>query len=367
MNIARDPLFEPLKLGAIELANRIVMAPMTRSRADEHDLPSHLHVEYYRQRASAGLIVTEGVQPSAVGKGYCRTPGLYNAEQVTAWKRVTSAVHAEGGRIVAQLMHVGRVASHHNKQAETVAPSAVRASGKVFTDAVGMSEFDMPRALSLGEIQAVIREYADCAAIAMEAGFDGVELHGTSGYLPMQFLANNTNLRDDAYGGSTENRRRFIVEVLQAMSQAIGADRVGLRIRPASPYNDIVDDNPCVTYAGLLDAISPMRLAFLHVMLSPLPDLDAFAMARNHFSGPLILNDGFDGVSARDALQLGKGEAVSFGRHFIGNPDLVRRLRDNEPLAGFDVKSLYTSGARGYTDYPSLNVAAEKNQNALGV
>ncbi|PIF73719.1 N-ethylmaleimide reductase [Variovorax sp. 54] len=349
-----DPLFEPLQLGAIALSNRIVMAPMTRSRAAEGDVPTDLHVAYYRQRATAGLIVTEGVQPSAAGKGYCRTPGLHTPQQVAAWRRVTSAVHAEGGRIVAQLMHAGRIASHHNKQADTVAPSAVRASGKIFTDAVGPAGFDMPRPLRLDEIPGVIREYAQAAVLAREAGFDGVELHGTSGYLPMQFLATNTNLREDAYGGSAENRRRFMVEVLQAMSAAIGADRVGLRIRPASPYNDVTDAAPLETYSGLLDAVSPLKLAYLHIMRSPLPTLDAFAMARRHFAGPLILNDGFDGGDARQALRAGQGEAVSFGRHFIANPDLVRRLRENAALADFDPKTLYTPGTAGYTDYPCL-------------
>lgn len=352
MTPTQDPLFQPLQLGAMALSNRIVMAPMTRSRAGEGDVPTDLHVEYYRQRATAGLIVTEGVQPSASGKGYCRTPGLHTAGQVSAWKRVTSAVHAEGGRIVAQIMHVGRVASRHNKQAETVAPSAVKASGKIFTDAVGMAEFETPRALALDEIPGVVAEHARAASLAREAGFDGVELHGTSGYLPMQFLGSNTNLRTDAYGGNAENRRRFVVETLQAMASAIGGDRVGLRIRPASPYNDLVDADPFETYSGLLDAIAPLRLAYLHVMLSPLPTLDAFAMARRHFAGPLIVNDGFDGPIARDALRAGLGEAVSFGRNFIGNPDLVRRLRDNAPLAGFDHRTLYAPGAAGYTDYP---------------
>lgn len=359
MKIEPDPLFTPVQFGAIALSNRVVMAPMTRSRATEwDDLPTELHVDYYRQRAAAGLIITEGVHPSAVGKGYCRTPGLHTSAQVAAWRRVTSSVHAQGGRIVAQIMHVGRVASHHNKRAESVAPSAVRASGKIFTDAAGLSAFDLPRALHIDEIPGVLREYADCAALAMEAGFDGVELHGTSGYLPMQFLASSTNLRDDAYGGNLENRRRFMVEALHAMSQAIGADRVGLRIRPGSPYNDVLDDNPHATYSGLLDAIAPLKLAFLHIMRSPLPELDAFAMARRHFAGPLILNDGFDGASARAALQAGQGEAVSFGRHFIGNPDLVHRLREQAPLAGFDLKTLYTPGARGYTDYACMSASA---------
>ncbi len=351
-----DPLFQPLQLGAITLANRIVMAPMTRSRAGAGDLPTELHVEHYRARAGAGLIVTEGTQPSADGKGYCRTPGLHSQEQIAAWAGVTAAVHAAGGRIVAQLMHVGRIASHHNKDAgaQTVAPSAVRASGRIHTDAAGMVDFDTPRALDAGEIVQVIDEYAQAARNAVTAGFDGVELHATSGYLPMQFLAVNSNQRTDAWGGSAARRRRFVVETLEAMAGAIGADRVGLRIRPASPFNDIVDADPVETYTGLLDAIAPLRLAYLHVMLAAVPELDAFALARKLFDGPLILNDGFDGARARRAISGGSGEAVSFARHFIANPDLARRLRDGAPLAGFDRATLYTAGAKGYNDYPGL-------------
>lgn len=350
-----DPLFEPLQLGAIHLANRVVMAPMTRSRAVAGDLPTQLHVDYYRQRAGAGLIVTEGVQPSPDGKGYCRTPGLHTPEQIEAWSRVTAAVHADGGRIVVQLMHVGRIASRFNKDgdAKTVAPSAVRASGRIFTDTHGMVEMEMPSALSIEQIAGVVGDYAQAAHNAVAAGFDGVELHCTSGYLPMQFLAVNTNLRKDGYGGSAKNRRRFVVETLEAMAGAIGADRVGLRIRPSSPFNDIVDANPVETYSGLLDAIAPLNLAYLHVMLSPLPKLDAFALARNSFTGSLILNDGFDGASARSALLARTGEAISFGRHFIANPDLAQRLRDGVSLADFDQKTLYTAGAAGFSDYAS--------------
>lgn len=354
MTTRKDPLFAPLQLGAITLANRIVMAPMTRSRAGAGDVPTDLQVAYYHQRASAGLIVAEGTQPSADGKGYCRTPGLHTEQQVAGWRRVTEAVHAEGGRIVVQLMHVGRIASHYNKDAgaRTVAPSAVKANGKIFTDAAGMVEFDTPRALEIAEIHEVIEEYAHAARNAIAAGFDGVELHGTSGYLPMQFLAANANLRTDAYGGSAPKRRRFVVETLEAMAHAIGAGRVGLRIRPANPYNDIRDDDPVETYGGLLDAIAPLGLAYLHVMRAAVPELDAFALARRHFAGPLIVNDGFDGPTARAALLDGSGEAVSFGRHFIGNPDLVHHLRNDLALAAFDHRTLYTPGAAGYTDYP---------------
>lgn len=354
-------LFEPVRLGELQLANRIVMAPMTRSRADADAVPTADMVEYYRQRASAGLIVAEGTAPSANGLGYCRTPAIFNAAQIGAWQRVTAAVHGEGGCIVLQLMHVGRAASHHNKPAGavTVAPSAIRAQTRVFSDAAGMVDTDEPEALSLEAIEAVIDEYRQAAVNAREAGFDGVELHCTSGYLPMQFLASGSNQRSDAYGGSVQNRVRFIVETVQAMAEAIGAGRVAVRICPGNPYNDIHDDDPAGTAIALCQALAPLELAYLHVMRSPLAGIDAFALAREHASQPLILNDGFDGDSARCALEAGEGAAVSFGRHFIGNPDLVSRLRDGQPLAGFDRKTLYTAGRRGYTDYPAFSGALE--------
>ena len=347
-------LFEPLQLGEIALPNRVVMAPMTRSRADTNAVPTTIMVEYYRQRASAGLIVSEGIAPSRHGIGYCRTPGLYTPEQVAGWRDVTDAVHEAGGRIVAQLMHCGRVGSHFNKapDAETVAPSAVRAAGKIYTDAAGMQEMDVPRALALAEIPRVIEEYATATRNALAAGFDGVELHCTSGYLPMQFMATNSNQRTDAYGGSAANRVRFVVEAAEAMAGVAGAGRVGLRICPANPFNDVVDLEPAETYGALLSRIAGLQLAYLHVIRSPRKDFDAFAFAKQHFDGALVLNDSFDGASASQAVADGRCEAVSFARHFIGNPDLVRRLRDGLPLAGFDLKTLYTPGPEGYTDYP---------------
>jgi N-ethylmaleimide reductase len=346
-------LFEPLQLGDITLANRVVMAPMTRSRSDANAVPTPIMTEYYRQRASAGLIVSEGIAPSRHGIGYCRTPGLYNAEQGAAWREITNAVHEAGGRIVAQLMHCGRVASRHNKaaDAETVGPSSVRAAGRIFTDAAGMQEHDTPRALTLAEIPRVVEEYAAAARLALEAGFDGVELHCTSGYLPMQFMATNSNQRSDRYGGSAQNRVRFTIETLEALVAA-ARGRVGMRICPGNPFNDVLDPDPGETYTALLAGSAYLRLAYLHVVRSPLRDFDAFAHARGVFKGPIILNDGFDGVTAARALADGSGEAVSFARHYIGNPDLVRRLREGLPIAGFNHKTIYTPGQAGYTDYP---------------
>jgi len=350
-------LFEPVRLGELRLANRIVMAPMTRSRADQQAVPGREMVDYYRQRAGAGLIVAEGTAPSVSGLGYCRTPAIYNAEQIGAWHRVTEAVHDQGGQIVLQLMHVGRAASRFNKPdgAATVAPSPIRARTQVFSDAQGMVDTEEPQALSLEGIATVIGEYRQAALNAREAGFDGVELHCTSGYLPMQFLASGSNLREDAYGGSVHNRVRFVAETVQAMADAIGAGRVALRMCPGNPYNDIHDDDPAATAIALCQAVAGLPLAYLHVMRSPIPGLDAFALAREHARQNLILNDGFDGASARLALEAGEGAAVSFGRHFIGNPDLVERLRHGQPLSGFERKTLYTAGAKGYSDYPTFS------------
>lgn len=348
-------LFDPLQLGDIALSNRVVMAPMTRSRAGEGDVPTDLMVEYYRQRATAGLIVTEGVHPSAVGKGYCRTPGLFTESQVAGWRKVTEAVHAEGGKIVAQLMHVGRVASSHNKDAgvETVAPSAIRANTQIFTDAVGMADAEMPRALALSEIPKIVEEYVHSAKCAMAAGFDGVELHCASGYLPSQFLHSSSNQRTDAYGGSAQNRIRFVVETLEALKDAVGAGKVGYRICPGNPFNDVKDDNPSETFGALLAATAPMKLAFLHIIQMPQLGVDCQALARPFFKDNVIINESYNQEKATKALAEGLAEAVSFGRYYISNPDLVRRFREGLPLAKFDVLTLYTPGAKGYTDYPT--------------
>ncbi len=350
-------LFEPVQLGELRLANRIVMAPMTRSRADDRDAPSELHATYYGQRAGAGLIVAEGTYPGPGGKGYCRTPGIVTPDQVESWRRVTARVRQRGGAsTVLQLMHVGRVASRHNKaaDAETVAPSAIAARGSLFSDSHGMVPMELPRALDTAEIVKVIEDYRQAALNAREAGFDGVELHCSSGYLPMQFLLACSNQRQDGYGGSLHKRIRFVVETLEALSEAVGAGRVGLRLIPGNPYNDMQDDDPAATYGALLDAVDPLGLAYVQVSRSPQAGLDAFALVRRHFRGPLILNDGFDGRSAVRAIEAGEGEAVSFARHFIANPDLVERLRGQRALAEFDRSTLYTPGARGFTDYPAL-------------
>ncbi|AQZ96882.1 alkene reductase [Halopseudomonas phragmitis] len=349
-----NALLQPVRFGELELNNRIVMAPMTRSRADDQAIPTAIMVDYYAQRASAGLIVAEGTSPSADGLGYCRTPAIYNSQQIAAWRRVTDAVHARGGKIVLQLMHCGRAATSHNKPAgsRTVAPSAVQANIELFTDAIGMAAADMPHALSREEIRQVIADYRQAAINAREAGFDGVELHCTSGYLPMQFMSENANQRTDEYGGSVENRVRFTHEVLASMAEAIGAGRVGLRFCPGNKFNDIEDSDPTATLDVLLHVIDGMNLAYLHIMRAHTRKVDAFAVARARFKGALIVNDGFEPDSAEAAITQGQADAVSFGRHFIANPDLVERIRDQLPLAPFERKTLYSPGPEGYTDYP---------------
>lgn len=348
-------LFAPAQFGDLSLKNRVVMAPMTRSRSTDQAVPTQEMVDYYAQRAGAGLIVSEGVSPSANGMGYCRTPGIYNAEQIAAWRKVTDAVHAAGGTIVAQLMHCGRVATVHNKPAgsETVAPSAIKAEVELFTDAVGMAATDEPRELSNSEVYEVIEEYRQAALNAREAGFDGVELHGTSGYLPMQFMAETSNQRTDEFGGSVENRVRFPLLVLKAMSEAIGSGRVGFRFCPGNKFNDVYDSQPAETLQALLNGIAEMDLAFLHIMKAHTRKVDAFATAREQFKGALIINDGFDRDSAAEAVDAGLADAVSFARHYIANPNLVERFKNDQALAEFNRDTLYSPGAEGYTDYPA--------------
>ena len=355
-NTMTKSLFDTVTLGRMQLANRIVMAPMTRSRATDDDMPTDLHVVYYSQRASAGMIVTEGVQPSKNGKGYCRTPGIFNDRQIAAWKSVTDAVHERGGKITIQIMHCGRIANRLNQDfdAEIVAPSAVKAKGEIFTEA-GMKPFDAPRALKTEEIAAVIEEYRLATENAYKAGFDAVELHCASGYLPAQFLSTGTNQRDDRYGGSLVNRLRFVLEVLEAMSSVDGPDRVGIRICPGNPFNDLYDENPVQTFAALLEALTPMELAYLHLIRLPGGRIDNLELVHRNYRGQLIINDGYDFESGQRAIAEEVGDLVSYGRAYIANPDLVERFKQGAPLAKMDVRTLYTPGAEGLIDYPALS------------
>jgi N-ethylmaleimide reductase len=347
-------LFSPLSLGDYTLRNRIVMAPMTRSRADAQGVPSPLAVEYYASRADAGLLITEGTAPSPIGMGYARTPGIYNDAQIAAWKNVTDAVHARGGRIFLQIMHVGRIAHSANCTipGPPVAPSAIRAASQMWTDSQGMQPCDTPRALALEEIPSVIAEYAKATKNALKAGFDGVELHTASGYLPNQFLSPDVNQRTDAYGGSVENRIRFVVETLKAMIAAAGsAGKVGMKISPGMKFNDIDDADPLPTYVALAKAIAPLGLAYLHVMRT---GIGAEVELRKVFPGTLLVGGGFKKEEANKLLAEGGADGIVFGSTYLANPDLVTRLEKDAPLNVPDPGTFYTPGAKGYTDYPAL-------------
>jgi N-ethylmaleimide reductase len=354
-------LITPLDLRGLQLPNRMVMSPMTRSRAGDGDVPQDLNVTYYTQRASAGLIVTEGVQVSAEGKGYCRTPGVYTDVQVAGWRKITDAVHAEGGRIFLQLWHVGRI-SHplNNDGVRAVAPSGIQAAGEMFTVQSGLQPFAIPHALTTAEVEGVVGEYGHAARNAKAAGFDGVELHAGQGYLPMQFLSPNSNQRDDRYGGSAANRARFVAEVLEQAVDAFGAERVGIRIAPGFTFNDVSDDNPFETYTTLLQTMKPLDIAYVHVVTPPpamshaMPD-DITAMVRDNFDGVLIRNGGYDQAKANAALQSGDADLVAFAKLFLANPDLPERFRRGAELNAWDMETFYTPGERGYTDYPVLN------------
>lgn len=349
-----QPLLTNCQFGDLELANRVVMAPMTRNRSDDDGTPNELMRDYYSQRASAGLIVAEGTWPSATGQAYNRQPGIETAAHIKGWRAVTDAVHQNGGKIVLQIMHAGRIGSHYikGKDVAHVAPSAIAARGEVHTDSAGMQPFDMPTELSTEQVWQVIKEHRQAAVNAREAGFDGVELHCTSGYLPMQFLCSDSNQRDDEFGQNVQGRVKFAAECLRAMADVFGAGRVGLRINPGNRFNDTKDANPEESHRELLKAVADLDLAYLHMMLAPIDSIDAFAMGREEFKGALIINDGFGGESANEAITSGLGDAVSFARHYVGNPDFVERIASGAPLAKFDRNTLYTPGAAGYTDYP---------------
>jgi N-ethylmaleimide reductase len=349
-----NPLFSELQVGRYTLSNRVVMAPMTRSRADDAGVPTDLVATYYGQRASAGLIISEGVFPVALGKGYTRTPGIETAEQAAAWKRVTEAVHARGGRIFMQLMHCGRV-SHPSLLADGAwpqAPSAIKAAGQTYT-ADGLQDSVVPHALTIVEIASVVEGYRQAARRAIEAGFDGVELHAASGYLPEQFLSTGSNQRDDEYGGSVENRVRFVLEVLAAMVDEVGGDRVGIKISPEMNFNDIVDANPQETYTHLVKQLRDFNLAYLHVALFG-ATFDYHAALRPLFAGRYLIGSGLDKDTAQALIASGKADAAVFGGAFLANPDLPERLRTGARLNIADKNTFYAPGAEGYIDYPTL-------------
>jgi N-ethylmaleimide reductase len=353
-------LFAPYTLGSIPLANRIVMAPMTRNRAIGN-LPGELIAEYYAQRASAGLIITEGTAPSANGLGYARIPGIFDEAQAAGWRLTTAAVHAKGGRIVIQLMHTGRIGHPANMSAgaRIVAPSAVAAAGSpIWTDTQGMQPHPVPEAMSLDDIAATIEEFVHAARLAIAAGFDGVELHAANGYLLEQFLNPAANHRTDAYGGSPENRQRFVVEVARAVAAAIGGDRLGIRLSPYGVFNEMADFADMDDFYGTLaGALNELGLAYIHVvdhsaMGAPPVPASVKARIRAAFTRTIILAGGYDLARATADLNAGKGELVAFARPFIANPDLVAKLRSGAPLRAPNQETFYTPGPVGYTDYP---------------
>ena len=352
-------LLSPGRIGDIAIRNRIFMAPMTRSRATFENVPTPIAVEYYAQRASAGLIITEGTAPSADGIGYLCTPAIETAEQIAAWKHITEAVHARGGKICLQLMHVGRVCNVANRvvQDPPVAPSALKVSGKIATRS-GPQDFSMPRELEAREIPAIIAGFASATRNAVAAGFDGVQLHAASGYLPMQFLSTGSNRRTDGYGGTLRNRLRFVIETLEAMIEAAGSpSRVSLKISPAMQFNDIQDDDPVETYSALTEAIATMHLAFLLVLRSDiLPNI--CEILRPLFRGTFAASGGYTQESADAALASGSADFIAFGKAFISNPDLPYRFKAGAPLTPWDASTFYAGGAHGYTDYPAVAAAA---------
>jgi N-ethylmaleimide reductase len=355
-------LFDPLDRKSLHLANRLVMSPMTRNRAVDANTPNALMAEYYGQRATAGLIVTEGTTPSPNGLGYARIPGLFNAAQVGGWKTVTGAVHAKGGKIFVQFMHTGRIGQVANLPAgaEIVGPMAEAAPGETYTDTNGMQPYSPPRQMTEGDIAHAVGEFAQAAKLAMDAGFDGVELHAANGYLIEQFLNANVNRRDDAYGGSIAGRNRFALEVARATIGAIGGERVGIRLSPYGVFNGTGHfPEQAEQYLALARDLSAMGMLYLHVldhsaMGAPPVPAELKLQLRNSFTGLFILAGGFDQASAESALADKRADLIAFGRPFLANPDLVARFRAGAPLNAPDMATFYVPGAKGYTDYPTL-------------
>jgi len=354
-------LFSKATLGSLELQNRVVMSPLTRNRADGN-VPNELMAQYYAQRASVGLIITEGTSPSPSGLGYPRIPGVFSTEQVAGWTRVTEGVHARGAKIFMQLMHCGRVAHPLNLPAgaRVLAPSAVVAAGEMYTDAEGMKSNAMPQAMTDADIKATVEEFAQGAKNAVAAGFDGIELHGANGYLLEQFIRPNSNQRTDRYGGSIENRARFVLEVADAAIKAIGANRVGMRLSPFGVFNDMPPYEAMeADYAYLARELNARGLVYLHLVdhspmgAPPVPDA-VKSMFRREFKGALILSGGYHAARAESDLAAGKCDLIAVGRPVLANPDLVERWKAGAALNAPDFSTFYTPGPKGYTDYPSL-------------
>ena len=353
-------LFTPYTLGDLTLSNRVVLAPLTRNRAGQGFVPSEFAATYYSQRASAGLLISEASQISQQGQGYQDTPGIYTQAQIDGWRTVTEVVHAKGGRIFLQLWHVGRV-SHVDLQANgaaPVAPSALRPATKVFVNN-SFEDVSEPRALDISELPGIVNDFRQAAANAIAAGFDGVEIHGANGYLLDQFIKDGANVRTDAYGGSIENRARLLLEVTAAVVDEVGANRTGLRISPVSPANGVSSSAPQAQFDYLVEQLNALDIVYLHVVegatggprdVAPFD----FAVLRQRFKNTYIANNGYDLDLATSRLVEDKADLIAFGRPFIGNPDLVERLRTGSPLSAFNPATLYGGGATGYIDYPTL-------------
>ena len=357
---AASKLFEPYQLGPLKLPNRLVMAPLTRNRAAAGFVPGPLAAEYYSQRASAGLLVTEASQVSQQGQGYQDTPGIYSKEQVAGWRKVTEAVHARGGRIFIQIWHVGRI-SHDSLQpggGKPVGPSAIRAKGKTFVNGT-FTDISEPRALELSEIPGIVEDFKRGTENALAAGFDGVEIHGANGYLLDQFAKDGANKRTDAYGGSIENRARLMLEVSKAVAEIAGAERTGIRISPVTPANDVSDSNPQPLFDHIVDGLNALKLTYVHVIEGATGgprDIAPFdyASLRKRFSRAYVANNGYDFELANKQLDSNAADLIAFGKPFISNPDLVERLKKSAPLNAWDKNTFYGGSTKGYTDYPTL-------------
>lgn len=356
-------LFEPVQTGDLTLANRMVMAPMTRNRAIENNVPNPLAVTYYQQRAGAGLIITEASQVSPEGVGYPATPGIHSDEQVAGWRSIVEAVHEAGGRIFIQLWYCGRI-SHPDLLPDNttpVAPSAIRPEGEAFTYS-GPKPFVTPRALETKEIPAIVAQYCHAATMARQAGFDGIEVHGANGYLIDQFLRDGTNKRSDHYGGNVENRMRFLNEVLDAVCEIWPANRVGVRLTPENSFNDMSDSDPQDHFAYFVGQLSLRSLAYLHVLEGDMMNKNRtvdYRALRDQFAGPYIANNGYDKARAQQAIKNGDADLVAFGVPFLANPDLVRRYCEDLPLNDPDTATFYGGDEKGYTDYPFYSSSAQ--------
>lgn len=355
-------LLQKVKIGDLELQNSIAMAPMTRSRANLNGVVSDLTVLYYKQRAGAGLIISEAINISSQAQGSPFTPGIFTTAQIDAWKRVTAAVHEQGGKIMAQLWHTGRVGHSIDKGGQLpVAPSAIAINGQQHFTSQGPKDYEIPRALETSEVKQIVQDYKKAAIHAIEAGFDGVELHAAFGYLPNQFLVESANQRTDEYGGSIENRSRFVLEVMQAMVSAVGESKVGIKLSPSIPFNSIIDSDPTALFSHLIAELNKLPLAYIHLMNALFPTdnlpqyprnvIETFGSISIH---PVIANGGYSQITGEQELEKGIAKVISYGSLFISNPDLPKRFEQNVALVAADRSTFYSGGEKGYTDYPML-------------